>query len=94
VLRAPVERVPEGPPAVKPVPVHVVELVEFQESVEDWPWSMVVGEAERVAVGVKALQLGGLTVPLLQTPPVHPPVHATQLVPFQKSGSEQVLQVG
>ena len=93
-MRTPVEALPEGPPAVKPVPVQDVAFVEFQERVADWPWSTVVGEAESVAVGAKALQLGGLTAPLLQTPPVHPPVQETQLLPFQKSVFEQVLQVG
>jgi len=37
VLSAPVERFPEGSPAVKPVPVQDVAFVEFQLSVEDWP---------------------------------------------------------
>lgn len=48
------EREPDVPPAVKPVPTQLVALVEFQESVEDCPWSIVEGEAERVAVGAHA----------------------------------------
>lgn len=64
-MRGPTEREPEGPPAVKPVPVQESALVEFQESVEDCPWSIVEGEAERVAVGVN-VQVGGLGAPFAQ----------------------------
>lgn len=50
---APVELVPEELPAVKPVPVHEVALVEDHMSVEDCPRSMIVGEVESVAVGAR-----------------------------------------
>jgi hypothetical protein len=90
-----VERVPEVPPAVNPVPTQLVAFVEFQESVEDWPWSIVEGEAESVAVGVKVLQEGGFRAPLLQDGPgPHPPLQATQLLPFHTRGMVQVLHVG
>ena len=44
---------PEGAPLVEKPPAEVQEvaLVELQESVEDCPLSMVLGVAERVAVG-------------------------------------------
>lgn len=94
-MRGPTEREPEGPPAVKPVPVQDVALVEFHESVEDCPWSIVEGEAERVAVGVNVLQEGGFRAPLLQEgPELHPPLQATQLLPFHTRGMVQELQVG
>ena len=91
------ERLPEGPPAVKPVPRQLVASVEFQESVEDWPWSMIEGEAERVFVGWKREQEAGLVAPLLQVGGgvgPHPPLQAVQLFPFQTRGSVQVVQVG
>ena len=89
------ERLPEGPPAVKPVPVQEVAFVEFHESVDDCPWSIVDGDAESVAVGVNVLQEGGFRAPLLQEGPgPHPPLQATQLLPFHTSGMVQALQVG
>ena len=43
---------PEVPDAVKPVPVQEVALEEDHVRVEDWPDVIVVGLAERVAVGM------------------------------------------
>ena len=37
--------------ALKPEPEHEVAFVELQVSVEDWPAVIVVGLAERLAVG-------------------------------------------
>ena len=89
------ERLPEVPPAVKPVPVQESALVEFQESVEDCPWSIVDGEADSVAVGVNVLQEGGFRAPLLQDgAELQAPLQATQLLPFHTSGMVQALQVG
>lgn len=63
MLRAPVERVPEVPPAVKPVPVHEVAFVDDHVRVDDCPWSMVEGLAEMETVGVNVLHDGGLFAP-------------------------------
>ena len=62
----------EAPPVGNPpADEQDVALVEFQVSVVDWPASTVLGLAESEAVGAKALQPGGLTVPFLQeSPPV------------------------
>ena len=49
-----------------------------------------------MAVGVNVLQEGGFRAPLLQVGGgvgPHPPLQATQLLPFQTSGRVQVLQV-
>lgn len=43
---------PEVALAEKPVPVHDVVLADDQERVEDWPFVMLVGLAERVTVGM------------------------------------------
>ena len=82
---ASVELVPEELPAVNPVPVQEVALVEDHDRVDDCPLSMVVGEAESVAVGANVLQNCGLFAPLIHTnepsgletlppTPVHPPL--------------------
>ena len=42
---------PDVPLAVKPVPVHDVALVDENVSVDDWPATIEVGLALRVAVG-------------------------------------------
>ena len=90
VVEVPVETLPEVPPAVKPVPVQEVALVDDHVSVADCPRSMVEGFTESVAVGGNTLQLVGLLAPLIHTSepsefvelppvPVHPPLlHATQ----------------
>ena len=48
---ASVELVPEEPPAVNPVPVQEVALVEDHVRVDDCPLSIIRGLAESVAVG-------------------------------------------
>lgn len=84
-VRGPVERLPEVPPAVKPVPTQLVVLVEPHVSVDDCPVTTGFGEAESVAVGVNMLQECGFRAPLLQERPpsgleaeppvpVHPPL--------------------
>ncbi|MGH8282612.1 MAG: hypothetical protein ACRESE_02045 [Gammaproteobacteria bacterium] len=42
---------PEVPEAVKPVPVQLVTFLEDQVRVEDWPFVIEVGDAERATVG-------------------------------------------
>ena len=85
VFNAPVDLLPEVPPAVKPVPVQLVAFVEFHDSVDDCPVTMVDGLAESVAVGAGNVQVGGLFPPLLHInpppgliglppPPEHPPL--------------------
>lgn len=86
MLRAPVERVPDDPPAVKPVPVHEVAFVDDHVRVDDCPWSMTVGEAERVAVEVQSVS-GGVVAEQELLHPVMP-----ELVWPQELGAEtQVL---
>jgi hypothetical protein len=41
-----------APPVEKPVPVQEVAFVDDHVSVEDWPLVMLVGPAEREAVGM------------------------------------------
>ena len=90
------ETLPEVAPPVEnpPAAVQDVALVELHVNVADSPLSMVLGLADRVAVGRNKLQVVGLLAPLLHTrglpggpsglvgfppPPVHPPLlHATQ----------------
>lgn len=71
-VRAPVETLPEAAaPVLKPVPMQEEAFEELHVSAEDWPASIVEGDAERVAVGMKALHVYGLTAPLLhESPPI------------------------
>ena len=75
-VSAPVDTEPEvAPPVEKPVPVQEVALVEDQVSVEEPPEVMLVGFAEREAVG----EFAGVTLTVavsiaesvLDVPPSH-----------------------
>lgn len=70
-MSAPVETPPGGlavaPPVENPpAEVHEVAFVEDQKSCDDWPLSIVLGLAERRAVGVNKVQVGGLFAPFAQ----------------------------
>ena len=97
-MSAPVEALPLVAPPVEKPPAAVQEDAseELQESVADWPVSMVEGVAESETVGTggggggNELQEGGFVAPLVQG--LNELQEGGLLAPFEHDGNE--LQVG
>jgi hypothetical protein len=67
--------VPLVPEPVNPVGVHDVALVELHESVEDWPLVIVVGLADRLAVGAAEVTAVMPIMPAAQSVKLAPAEH-------------------